>query len=488
MRRLALASLAALAVVAACGNFRDTFTARADTAAEAGSLQLSTDRLTKILTGPRGLRATKDAASFVTNLWVDYALFAQAAAAGKLPTDSASAAKALWPEVAELKTNHWHDSLLARRPQPGARAVDSLYSGDQVRVLQHILFQAQANAKPEQKAAARKKAEQTLVQIKGGADFGKLASQLSDDPGSKRDAGYLPPSPKGAFVGPFDSAGWRLAPGAVSGVIETPFGYHIIKRPSQAEVQPRLTAYLGRSGGQHADSAYMDSLAKMNNLTIAKTAPADMKAALNNPEASRSSTQTLVSYKTGGLTVGDYLKWVRALPPPYMTQLKTANDTMLGQFARVLALNVLLLRQADSAKIQPIADEWRQLYGRYTASIDSLRSDMGLAGTDSAGAKNVGQKVDQYFDRLVSGQVRLRPMPSALGTVLRDNSRYRINDAGVTKAYQAAQAQQAKADSAAAKAAPKGPMQPAPGPAPVPGGAAPPAPAPTAPKADSAKK
>jgi hypothetical protein len=166
---------------------------------------------------------------------------------------------------------------------------------------------------------------------------------------------------------------------------------------------------------------------------------------------------------------------------------------MLGQFARVLALNTLLLRQADSARVQPTAEEWQQLYGRYTAALDSLRSDMGLGAGDSAGAKNVGAKVDQYFDRLISGQVRLRPMPSALGSLLRENGGYRINDAGVTKAFQLAQAEQAKADSASAKAGgprPQGPMQPAPGPAPVPGGAAPaptPAPAP-AQKADSAKK
>jgi PPIC-type PPIASE domain len=480
--RLALASLVA---VAACGNFRDTFTSRSGVAAEAGSLELSTDRLAKILQGPRGLRATKDAASFVTNLWVDYALFAQAAAQGKLPTDSASAAKALWPELAEIKSNHWHDSLMARRPQPGQAAVDSLYNGDQVRVLQHILFQAQPNAKPDQKVAARKKAEQTLAQIKGGADFGKLASQLSDDPGSKRDAGYLPPSPKGAFVGPFDSAGWKLAPGAVSGVVQTPFGYHIIKRPSETEAQPRLVAFLGRSAGQHADSLYMDSLAKANNLTVEKTAPVEMKSALNNPDASRGSKKTLVGLKNGSFTVADYLKWVNALPPQYMAQLKTANDTMLTGFARVLALNTLLLRQADSAKVQPTPDEWQQLYSRYTAAIDSLQSDMGLAG-DSAGAKgaakDAGAKVDQYFDRLVSGQVRLRQMPSQLGSVLRERSRYRIYDAGVTRAFQKAQAEQAKADSATAKTAPQGPMQPAPGPAPVPGAPAP------APKADSAKK
>jgi hypothetical protein len=74
--------------------------------------------------------------------------------------------------------------------------------------------------------------------------------------------------------------------------------------------------------------------------------------------------------------------------------------------------------------------------------------------------------VDQYFDRLLSGKSRLRPLPASLATLLRDRSQYRIYDAGLNRAVELAKAEQSKADSAKAKA---GPMQPAPGPAPIPG-------------------
>jgi hypothetical protein len=484
MHRLSLTLVLGLA---ACGSFKDTFTSRRDSAAEAGALKLPSDTLARILSGPRGLRLTKDAATFVTNLWVDYALFAQASTTGKLPSDSASAAKALWPEVAELRTQHWHDSLVARRPQPATGAVDSVYNGNEIRVFQHILIGAPQSATAQTKAAARKKADATLAKIHKGADFGQLASQLSDDPGSKADQGFLPPSPKGRFVPSFDSAGWKLNPGETSGVVESPFGYHIIKRPSAEAVQGRLAAFIGQQDAGKADSVYMESLGRTNDLQVAKSAPADMKAALQNPEASKGSTKRLASFKGGQLSVGEYLRWVRALPPQYNAQLKQANDSVLGQFAKVLSLNLLLLRQADSAKVQITGQEWQGLYGRYTGMLDSLKLDMGLAG-DSAKKADVGHVVNHYFDQLVSGQIRLRPMPGALGTLLRDQGRYRINDPGVTHGLELALAEQQKRDSSGAGARPPGTgLKPAPGPPPVPGASPSAPPVGKAPGADSTR-
>jgi hypothetical protein len=469
-----LTSLVLAASLGACGSFRDLFSAHADVVAEAGDQRLTPQRLSQIMAGGKGMRANRDAANFVTNVWVDYSLFAQAVADGKLPVDSASIAKAVWPELAELRGSHWHDSLMARRSKISPNAADSTYQANDVRVLQHILFRTPQNAVPAVRNAARKKAEGALVRIKRGADFGRLASQVSEDPGSKRDNGFLPPSPKGKFVPAFDSAGWSLAPGAVSGVVETPFGYHIIKRPSQETVRERLNAYLIQNAGTRLDSIYMDSLAIINKIKVSKGAAAAMRAAGENPEEARSSRKTLTSFKGGELTVGEFMRWVRALPPQYAAQLKQADDTMLTQFAKILTQNVLLLRQADSAKIGITSEEWKGLEEHFRAQLDTLRTDMGLdtaALWDSTAAKAdrhkvAAMKVDQYFERLLSGKARLRPLPSALATLLRERSDYRIYDGGLNRAVELAEAERAKTDSTKAKA---GPMQPAPGPAPIPG-------------------
>ena len=475
MRRFAAACL--VLGVAACGDAKNLFVAKGKVAAEAGDLTLSPERLAQILSGPRGMRVTKDAAAYVTGLWVDYALFAQAAADGNLPRDSAAAAQALWPEIAELRTKHWHDSIVARRPSATPAALDSVYAGDEVRVFQHILFSTGASATPAAKATARKQADATLTRIKGGADFGKLASELSADPGSKQDNGYLPPARRGQFVPPFDSAGWALGPGELSGVVETQYGYHIIRRPDLADVRGRLTGFVGERGGQKSDSLYMARLADVNKLEVAKNAAADMKAALQNPEASRKSGKELTRFNGGKLTVAEYLRWVRALPPPYLAQLRVANDSALRQFARVLSLNLMLLREADSAKVTVTPDEWKQLYASYTGAVDSLRSDLGFTAADTVVPDSaVAARLANYFDGLVAGSIRMRPVPSALGTLLRERGDYRIDEVGVSRAFELAQAERTKADSAGGGQGDTG-MQRAPGGPPVPA----PAPAPAAP-------
>lgn len=458
----------------ACERFRDLFSAHADIAAQAGQLELTPQRLGEIMAGAKGIRPNRESAEFVANTWVDYALFAQAVADNKLPLDSTSVAQALWPQLAELRGSHWHDTLMARRSVITPTSVDSLYQGDQVRVLQHILFRVPPNAVPEVRDVARKKAEGTLARIKRGADFGKVASQLSEDPGSKQDRGFLPPSPKGRFVPAFDSAGWRLSPGGVSGVVETPFGYHIIKRPAEAAVRERLTAYLTQSRGARLDSMYMDSLAIMNQVTVLKGAASAMRAAAEDPEKARRSQKKLATFKGGELTVAEFMRWLRALPPQYTTQLRQAHDTMLTQFAKVLSQNILLLRQADSAKINVTGDEWSAIETAYRSQIDTLKKDMGLdsakLGDSSASVverhRMAEMKVDQYFDRLVSGQSRLRPLPTGLAASLRDRYQYRIQAAGLNRGVELAQAERAKTDTTQARS---GQMQPAPGPAPIPG-------------------
>ena len=97
----------------------------------------------------------------------------------------------------------------------------------------HILITPEADedgsVSPEKMSEAKKLAEDTLAKIKKGADFDKLMTELGKDPGVESNPdGYL--FTKGEMVKEFETAAFALRENGLSGVVETTYGYHIIKR------------------------------------------------------------------------------------------------------------------------------------------------------------------------------------------------------------------------------------------------------------------
>jgi peptidyl-prolyl cis-trans isomerase C len=104
---------------------------------------------------------------------------------------------------------------------------DKFSSPDSVRA-RHILLQVHADDSDVVKQDKRKKIEDILLKAKSGGDFAQLAQQYSEGPSNVRggDLGFFP---KGTMVQPFDSVAFALGVGEISGVVETKYGYHIIK-------------------------------------------------------------------------------------------------------------------------------------------------------------------------------------------------------------------------------------------------------------------
>lgn len=82
------------------------------------------------------------------------------------------------------------------------------------------------------KEEAKKRAEEALAKIKGGASFDDVTKEYTDEPGSKdkNPPGTLGSFTKGRMVKPFEDAAFGLKVGEMSGIVETQFGFHIIKR------------------------------------------------------------------------------------------------------------------------------------------------------------------------------------------------------------------------------------------------------------------
>ena len=115
----------------------------------------------------------------------------------------------------------------------------------------HILITAKETEPKADKDRKRAKLVQIKKQLKDGGNFADLAKQFSDCPSKDRggDLGFFP---RGQMVKPFEQAVFKMMPGDVSDIVETEFGYHLIKleekKPAKTvtfdEAKAKITAYL----------------------------------------------------------------------------------------------------------------------------------------------------------------------------------------------------------------------------------------------------
>jgi peptidyl-prolyl cis-trans isomerase D len=164
-------------------------------------------------------------------------------------------AQYMTPEVAQLQYAELRLETLAAQQSVSDADLHAAYEKDKSRLevsekrrARHILITGKTDA------AALAQAEQVLAQAKAGKDFGELARQYSQDPGSAHNGGDLGWADRKSFVAPFADALFGMKVGEIAGPVKTQFGYHIIRldeiQPGKAksfeEARPELEAQLRR--------------------------------------------------------------------------------------------------------------------------------------------------------------------------------------------------------------------------------------------------
>ena len=139
---------------------------------------------------------------------------------------------------------------------------------EQVRA-SHILIKVDENASETQKTEAHKKIKEVQQKLQKGEDFATLAKTYSEGP-SAPGGGNLGYFRRGQMVKPFEDAAFKLKAGETSDIVETPFGYHLIKvfdkQPEKmlayAEIKEQLNEHLKKQKLETEVDAYIDSLRK----------------------------------------------------------------------------------------------------------------------------------------------------------------------------------------------------------------------------------
>jgi peptidyl-prolyl cis-trans isomerase SurA len=206
-----------------------------------------------------------------------------------------------------------------------ARAYYALHKGElrprpDVYHLSAILIRFQAG--DSVKARAQQKAQGVLSRVSAGEDFGKLATLFSDDP-SARDEGRLPWFSRGDFDSTFTKAAFALKPGETSGIVETRFGYHIIRVDSVDAGRIKARHILILVVPDPADSATTQQRATLVH-TRAEAHEDFSKLAEQFSDDVESRTHG------GSLEPNDSASLARVFPPPIVQTILTMVPTSIS--------------------------------------------------------------------------------------------------------------------------------------------------------------
>lgn len=452
MRRNMWVVLVAAATLSACGG-------GGDYVASVGRHKLSAEWVAEVMHGAnsQALVPTLQASTYLTDLWVDMSLFAEADAENKL-TDSLTISEATWFPQLQFRVARFHDSLVNARVPVSEAEIDSAIKAMDMRNSQHILLRTMGKPAAEE-AELKKRADSLLTVARGGADFGELAKENSED-GSAANKGWLGPAKRSTWVGEFGDALWKLQPGEISPVIKTQFGYHIIRRASKAEEDSTVRAAVRDSivgpRSQGVADAYIKELSEARKIEIKLDAAKQIKDALNDLAGKRKSSAALATFTGGSVSVADFIRWFWIAMGSSQgglemkEQLLQAPDSQVVAFARQLATSVVLSKVVEEQKIFLLPDEWNTIKNNYLEQVDSLKSHLGLNAipasvTGKARSDSAAAVVMKFFDDVQKGATGIWPLPGQLGYALRGSIENKVFPAGLQKAVDLATAKNAAA-------------------------------------------
>lgn len=487
--------VAALPLAAGCDSFKKAMSGGADQVASAAGKQLKVEEAATLIAGNPQVPPTPEIVRELTERWVDYTLLATA-----LAEDTSLAVLDL-----DKLTQAEREQATINRLFQSAIRVDTTYSDadlerewqtqgprQEVRA-RHILLRTPENATQPQRDSVRRAAEAIRAQAAAaGADFAALARQHSQD-ASKDNGGDLGFFGRGSMVPQFEEAVFALQPGQVSPVVQTPFGYHVIKleeRRTRAlgNDKEQFRQFLVQRSQQTGVQRYVDSLRTAANVKVENNAVATVKEMAKDADArSGRASRRLATFTGGQLTAGDMAEEMQGAPADALKQLSEAPDSTVTEIIKGQATKRILLAEARKRNLGLSAQETAQIRDGARATVRQLVDVTGLAQRraprGSAGNAVIEQTIRDMLQKAVIGQAQMPPL-GALGQQLRAIYKPNINDdafARVVERVRAIRATQPQVTPPAQGVPGAQPQPQAPAPAPTP------APAPATAPADSGK-
>jgi hypothetical protein len=440
MKKLATAAIGAALLFTGCDSLKDAFSAHVDVVAKAADQELTITRLANLM-GTSKAPLRKDVANAIVDAWVNYQLVAEAAVNNDSLKDVKKVDEAMWAVIANVKAKKWYDLVSKAWNTPDTAAAEAAYNKGTMLSASHILLLT-PDTSAAGKAAVKKKIDAIRAQV-NSSNFAELAKKNSQDPGSAVNGGSLGIFARGAMVKEFDQTAAALKPGEISPVIQTQFGYHIIRRPTFAEVKGQFIQAMAQGGMQAAESTYLAGIEKSAKVEVKPGTAATIRAVVEAPNGHRSDKTVLATSSLGKFTASDLSRWMETFPPQAQVaeRVKSAPDSMLPLFVKNFVRNELVLHAADSAKLGPDAAQLGEIRKLFQTTITNAWTALNVdpksletaAKSKSERAKIAAQRVDDYVAKLLKQEAQYVDITQPVQNVLRDKYDYTIKPEAIDK-------------------------------------------------------
>jgi peptidyl-prolyl cis-trans isomerase D len=308
------------------------------------------------------------------------------------------------------------------------------YTAAEERRASHILLNAPKDQPAAEREKARKKAEELLAQArKAPATFGELARRNSQDPGSAERGGDLDFFARGAMVKPFEDQAFSMKPGEISDLVETDFGYHIIRldavrggqRKPLAEVRAEIEQALRT---QQAQKRFAEAAEQFTNTVYEQSD--SLQPALDKLKLTKQTATVQRTPAPGAQGPLGSAKLLEALFASDSLKNKRNTEAIDLGGSQLVAARVLTHTPARTPPLADVRDRVREAVVREQASALARKDgEARLAELRQDAAKALPRKLvvarnqPQDLPRQVLDEVLKAPsdkLPAAVGVSLGD--------------------------------------------------------------------
>ncbi len=410
-------------LLGACSNAMPIEEAREAAVVSVGEVTLDGATLEEwMLAAPEQARPSPQTGNLFVSAFIDAAVFRQALVDGTALGDSALVHEVVMPDAILGLLREGMTERAAQLPAVTDEQADSLGRLGGVRVFQQIFFRVEDYTDSLEGNRIRARLGDVMQQLTEGADFSELAQRVSDDTVSRATGGILPAAERSDLPeGPIANGAWRLSVGEYSSPAVSPAGVHILRRVPLVDGRPGFKSWLLPRLARQADSLWLDSVRVAAAVVLVPDAVERARALVQEPFTGGGEAD-LVTWNGGGLSPERIRMWFSVLSAPERAGLPLASDSAIGTFLRTLADRELRFQTLGS--VDPVPPRaWEalapQLSAALTQLVDGAREAL-LRGDPS-------EAVRGYLSAGASGNAAYRPLPGALGMLLRRQAQISVN-------------------------------------------------------------